>query len=278
MSAVHKMATSFTSGVEWLDADSLEVTPEAQRKFDPAWAARLARDFDPDAVGVPCVAEIKQGKTVKRYILDGQHRVHALREALGAGQMIQCEVIRAVTLQRAARIFVLRNTQRSVRAIDVFVNNVRGGEPESVAINRIVESFGLRVDDSKTDTSVKCVSALQRIYRGDAARGMGKNELTLKRALTTALQAWGRSRDSMNGDVLYGIGLVILKHGDTLEFEALERKLAQFPKGPVGLIGKARGSRETMGGSLAQNMASVIVREYNKGRRKHQLPEWFTAA
>jgi hypothetical protein len=278
MSAARKVETTYSSNVEWVKADTIELGhPELQRPLDGNHAKRIAEKFDPDMLGKPLVVAFPSKGGEHLVAVDGQHRIAAVKIALGLGQMIECEVVRGVTVAHAARMFSGRNFFKRPQAIDLFLKSVTGGDEESVAINRILTSLGLKIGVGQVDGYVNCVNALQRIYRGDGRTGMGKNELALKRTLGTALRAWGKASTSFQGMILHGIGLVVLKHGDVIDFEALEQKLAAFPKGPIGLLGKAKGSRETMGGSVPQNVASTIVREYNKGRRKSTVPDWFTA-
>jgi hypothetical protein len=277
MNGKHKVATSYTSTVEWVSVDTVELNhPDLQRSHDEGHSRRIAASFDPDALGKPLVVAFpRRGGHEHLVAIDGQHRLRAVQLALGAGQLVECEVVRGVSVAHAAKLFTLRNTFKRPSALDVFLKSVIAGEEESKAINAIVESFGLKVHSGNVDNYVNCVAALQRIYRGDGSRTNGKHDVALKRTLGTALKAWGRTATSFQGNILHGLGLLILKHGDVIEYDVLEHKLAAFPKGPIGLLGKAKGSKETMGGSLPNNVAATVVREYNKSRRKNVLPDWF---
>lgn len=276
MSAAHKIAPSYKSKLEWLPVSAIEVDARIQRPIDRAWVTKLADNLDPDAPsGFPSLSRSRMARAATgTFYVDGQHRGAAVKQRLGDNQLLECEVIHGVTLQQAAKIFGQRNTQRPVKAVDRFLVGITQCDDECVAINSIVTSLGLTVSRGSQDGGIPAVAALQRIYRGDKFHGTRKNSLALKRTIVTALRAWGRTADAMNGAVIEGLGLVVLRYGDTLDFDALERKLRQFKGGALGLLGSARGLRESFGGSVANCVAHQVVLVYNRGRAKHQLGDW----
>lgn len=268
-----RMRTEYRSRVEWLIARDIDVKEGAQRPFDANHAARLAKDFDPDALGYPFVAAIENKNGVERYYaIDGQHRVAAVRIALGEDQQIQCEVVRGIDIPHAAALFVARNTRRNVRSIDQFVANVTAQHPDHLGITKILADLGLRVaGGSQSDGVVHAVTSLLKIYRMDPEDTRGH---LLRRVLTLCISAWGRGADSFMGDLLSGLSLVLVRHGGELEAEALERKLRAHTGGALGLVGKARSFRESLGGSIAQSVARAVIASYNSGRTKYRLPQW----
>jgi hypothetical protein len=275
MSAQRKVQPAYDGRIEWIRAADIDVETLAQRPLDPRWAKHIADTFDPDKLGFPvvCVIPTRGGE---RYITpDGQHRIKAVMMALGEDQLVQCEVIRGVTLQQAAKIFRGRNSVKAVKPVDRFLVGLTAGDEECQAIAAAVESFGLSIGRVTRDGIISSVASLQWIYRGDKSRGNGKNTIPLRRTLGVATQAWGKASDARAGDVLKGIGAVVLRHGDVLDYDALEHRLRQFRGGAMGLLGAGRGVREAFGGSVANGVAARVVREYNKGRRTgNKLPEW----
>jgi hypothetical protein len=275
VSAQPKLRPEYQSRVEWLRVSDLDVEELAQRPLDVKWAKEIGDALNPDLIGFPAVCAIPT-KTGERYhVADGQHRVKAVALALGDDQMIQCEVIRGISLQQAAAIFRGRNRTRSVKPIDKFLVGITAGDDECLKIGAIVEGLGLKVARGSNDGAITAVVALQWVYRGEKSRGNGKNEIALKRTLNTMMQAWGKGADVWHGDVIRGLGAVVLRHGDVLEYDGLENRLRQFKGGALGLIGAARAIREGFGGSIANGVATRLIREYNKGRKQaNKLPEW----
>ena len=96
--------------------------------------------------------------------------------------------------------------------------------------------------------------------------------MPLKRTLGICLESWGNGSDSFNGDIVVGLGHVMLRHGDTIDVDKMVRKLKQYPGGPLRLLGNAKGLRAASGGTVANAVATVIVNLYGHGRGG--LPHW----
>ncbi len=74
--------------LRWVPLERMKVNPLAQRDLNQARVSRLAACFDPEQMGAPTVS-LRGGWY---YLIDGQHRIAALKLWLGdwAGQEAQC--------------------------------------------------------------------------------------------------------------------------------------------------------------------------------------------
>lgn len=259
---------------EWVKLHDILSNTRYQRPLTDGRVQEIAANFDPDAIGLPFVAEVKRGGRTKYEAIDGQHRVAAARIALGETQMIECEIIRGVSVERAAQLFRLRNNARKPQLIHQFLAGVTAGDDECVTINKTVESCGLMIAITRGDNVVQAVRALQMIYRGDKQLGSGRNPLPLKRTLLVLKEAWGPTADAFQAELIAGVGMVMTRHGEVIDSNDLIRKLKASPGGPLKLIGDAAGSREFYGGSLSHSVAGVVINRYNRGLRKGLLPAW----
>jgi hypothetical protein len=266
-----RVRTGYQSRIEWVPCASIHVHEGAQRRFDAKLASKIAAEFDPDLLGFPLIVAMDARGGERFYVQDGQHRIAAVRLALGEDQQVQCEVVRGIDLARAAELFRGRQVRKNVTVIDNFLIGVTAKNPECLAINGIATDLGLKVANGSQESSISAVSSLQRIYRMEPEAHRGP---LLTRVLTLAVTSWGRAPETFNGDALVGVAMVLVRHGDALESDALEKKLRGFTGGALGLIGKARGLRASVGGSVAQCVARSIVMAYNSGRTKHRLPAW----
>lgn len=237
-------------------------------------SGRGAGATSPDKLGFPLVAVLEERGRERYVVVDGQHRVAAVRQALGEDQQIQCEVIRGCTIAEAAELFCGRNESRKPRPLDQFLVGVTAKRPENLAIVSVVENLGLRIRNGGADGSISAVSALIGIYRGDHALPEKERGATLRRTLLVAMNAWGGGYETFNGDVLRGLGAVLARYGLMVDDDSLQKKLASLAGGALGLLGKGRTYRTAMGGSMMQNVARAVVTVYNAGRRSHQLPDW----
>jgi len=270
------VAPSYRSKMEWVEIDQVRIHPGCQRAYKPTWANRIAANFDPDLVGKPVVwaEQGRNGKT--RYVvLDGQHRFKAAEIVLGKSQKLECEVVRDISLEEAARIFLGRNTSKSVSAIDKFLVGVTAKRAENMAVNDILRSVGIKVSVTPGPGHASAIARIMEIYNQD--RSQGKDSL-LKRTLLIAKTAWGDHSTSFNGDVMVGLASLLRRHGGDIEESFLLRRLTSHPGGADGVLAKARALRHSLGWSMRNCVASVLVGVYNHGRRKGLLPDWGTEA
>src|SRR5262245_14620837 len=94
-------------------------TPPAlvtQREFRKAHGDEIAKDFDLNKLGYP-IMNFRDGIY---WILDGQHRIYALRENGFGDDVLECEVYENLTDQEMADIFIGTNTRKQIPPFDGF--------------------------------------------------------------------------------------------------------------------------------------------------------------
>lgn len=250
--------------------DDLDYDPEIQRPTDEKRAGRIASEFDPDKFGV--IAVWKRGE---RYVvIDGMHRVTALRLMGWNGQRIPCSVFDGISKQQAAALFIGRNESKAIRYIDRFLVRLVEKDPTACAINAIAMNAGYVIDRTNRDGVINAAKALEDVYVGRGQKIPGENPEALRDTLHVVTEAWGRTTDAVNGRVVSAVGAVLLRYGDDIDRDRLAKKLAAIP-GKDALSARAAGYRERHAGTLASNAAHYLVDAYNKGLRgKSRLPGW----
>ncbi len=258
---------------DWVNIAEIKVDPRVQRRLNAAFVDKLAQEFDPDVFGTITV-NIRDDGTVS--CVDGQHRVAALRQLGWDDQKVECEVHRSLDLRQEATLFWKKNGERKkVTVLELFLKRIVSQEPLATAINDIVARLGLRIYDAgDTPGAISCVAALERIYTGRALRLKEFQPRALDSTLRIALGAFGKTRTAVHGDLLLGLSLVVVRYGKEIDHAKLIAKLASSDGGALGLIGKARGLRGSLGGTLYENMAEVVVELYNRGMRDHKIKPW----
>lgn len=224
---------------------------------------KIVNEYNVAALGILTVSERPDGTF---HIIDGMHR-HAASQIVGV-EKLQCRVFTGLSRQEEAKMFRLLNNTAKPTAIDLFKVRVIEGDPIAVDVNRIVIEHGWTVELSNSRAAFAATSAAERIYR------LNGGPVALERAITTVTRAWGHGREAVDNRVIEGIGLVFARYGTTVDAEELTDKLARYPGGAGGLIGKARGLRDFINGAISRAMAEVVVELYNKGRRTRALPPW----
>jgi hypothetical protein len=246
-----------------LAISALIVDPTIQRPLDRRRVTKIADALNLDAIGVITVSRRSNGDSV---IIDGQHRVEALREAGYGTGAITCRVFKELTLAEEAAMFRLLNNTAKAQFIDTFRVRVIEGDPVAVDIVRMLEHHGWRIANPGAATAFMALAAFERIYRLEA--------LAADKAIATLTRAWGHDPNAADYRIVEGLGLMHVRYGDAIEHEDLIDRLSKFGGGPGALLGKARGLRELVGSTVTRAVAEIVVELYNARRRTKALPPW----
>lgn len=250
-------------GVSLKVAD-LRLDPQAQRGLDERRAQRLADGLVPEAIGSIIVSKRENGEL---YIVDGQHRWRALQ--LAGIENVTAEVHKGLTQQAEAVLFLIKNRESAKpNKLAEYKVGVTAGLPPFVDIENVLSKRGLALG---TNASGNTIAAVARVI--EIAEQYGAD--VLERTLIIAEQAWGRSGDSFEHQLLIGLATLLARHGDEIDDEDLVRKLAK--QGPLSVVSQitlaasAEGTRGTGTGSRKIAAYRVMVAIYNKSKSKHKL-------
>lgn len=258
----HPNRKSREARLQWVPIGLMVVSPVAQREITPSRVDKMAANFDLEKIGTPTVNH-RDGKW---YIVDGQHRVEALRQIGWGDQQIQCWTYEGLTEEEEAETYLSLNDVLPQKAFDKFRISITAGRAVQCDIDRIVRSQDLVVSRDKTDNSVSCVGTLERIYHRDGPK-------VLRRALRIAFDAFGSS--GLEVAVLDGIGLLCGRYNGDLEDQLATAKLGRVQRGADGLLQKAELVRRSTGLTKSQSVAAAAVEVINAGRGGKKLPSWF---
>lgn len=245
------------------------VSERAQRALKPHRVAELLAKLDLTALGEP----ILSARDGRYYIIDGQHRKHALAEFLGHGweeQKISCRVYEGMTEQDEADLFDQVNNVLPVSVFDKFKIRVTAGRETETRIKAAVEAAGLAIARGKGPGQVGAVSALRRVY--DLA-----GPETLTRALRIITQSFGDA--GLESTVIEGVGHLCHRYNGTLDDAQVIDSLSHVRGGVKGLLNQAATLRLQTGNSRAVCVAARAVEAIN-GTRKggKKLPSWWAVS
>lgn len=260
-----------SSSFHMVQLSELNIDPEAQRKLSPAWVKARIPKFDVDQLGYIVVNRRSNGKL---YIVDGQHRVELMRAVGWGDQSIHAEVFQGLSQAQEAELFNARNDRKAVRRFDKFRIAIVAGDKTACDINSIVNDHGLVISDQLRDGHIVAVDALERVYRGAGIASQKEGPTALAKSLKTLVQAWGNQASSVNGKVVLALGMLFLRYNGAIQERDLVKKLAPFPGGAPGILGRGRSMQDLRGRPLHHCMASIMVDVYNKGRSKAKLDSW----
>ena len=238
----------------------------AQReKIDAKRVDYLLSRFDLDKFGMPTLSGHKDGEF---YIIDGQHRIAALKRWLGDGwenQKIEAYVYTDLTESQEAEKFLSLNDAKAVNCYDKFRVSVNAGRIDEVHISKIVEGAKLCISQTKPG-GISAVATLKRIYlRSDGD--------TLARTLRITRDAFGDA--GFQARVLDGIGHLCQRYDGVLNEEAAKTRLGATRGGVHGLLNKAEVIHKQTGHAKGQCIAAAAVDIINSKRGGKKLPSWW---
>jgi len=241
----------------------LRVDPQAQRTLNEKRAQGIAANLVKEAVGSIVVS---QRSTGEKFIVDGMHRRRAC-ELAGLPTMT-CEIHHGLTQQEEAILFLIKNRESNKpNALDEYNVGLTARLPLFVDTDAVLKSHGLGLGSSSTN-SVGAVAGVLRITDTFGPE-------ILDRTLSVAEEAWGRNKDAWDGVLLGGLSTFLGRHGDAANDSELARKIGKKPAfhwvRDVHSLASSGGIHNTGTGSRVTTCYQLMLREWNKGRRKNLI-------
>jgi hypothetical protein len=255
--------------LRWVPLGKMRVNPLAQRDLNQARVDKLAAEMELEQFGNPTV----NCRDDWFYLIDGQHRVEALKKWLGEGQWedqsIQCWVYdadNALSEEEEAEVFLKLNDTLTVAAFEKFRIAVKSGRPDETDIDRIVRAQGLRISREHNNGAIGAVGTLRKVYRLGPA--------VLAQTLGIIRDAYGDA--GLEAGVIEGLGLMCSRYNGELNDAVAVERLSKARGGVNGLINGAGILREKTGWPRAHCVAASAVNIYNRSRGGggKKLPSW----
>lgn len=250
---------------KWIEIKNLSVVwATAQREFNERHASRIAESFDPDLFD-DLVVTLPNGDGIY-HVVDGQHRMAAVRSLWGEQEMVPCRIVDAKDPARAAVIFDKINTGRRLpTSIEKFRVRVTAGSETEVAINKVCLWLGCRIEEGNGANSIRATGALINVYNTFGLE-------VLKEALTTIRTTWREDKGALEGPIIEGFGSLIGAHRGHMDWKRLREKTA-LAYTPGRALGQAKADKENFGGRISDGVRRVLIRNYNQGLRTGKLAE-----
>jgi hypothetical protein len=243
------------------------VDERVQRNLETRRAQKIADEFDPAAMGT-IVLSLREDD--KYYVVDGQHRRAAAMLAGHGNTQFDAAVYEGLSLNEEARLFRLLNTTKVPSAIKRFDIRLVEGEPVAVHIDKIIHPWGWRVGNPGNANAISAVTTLEVVNGYDPD---GEREV-LNRTLGAITGAWNHDNDGVSAPVLGGVGVLINRFSEQIDFKALAKTMARTWGSPVNLASQGKNWKINRGGRVAYCVAEILHSAYNKRRPVHPLDSW----
>lgn len=248
--------------LQWVPIPKMRVSPVAQRDLVEARVNYLAANLNLEELGAPTVNE-RDGFF---YIIDGQHRIEALKEFGLGDQKVQCWTYRSLTEQEEAAKFRVLNNNLNVTAFDRFRTGVTAGWEVECDVDRIVRSLGMVVSRDEIPGAIHAPGTLIKVYN----RAGGA---VLARDVRLARDSFGDS--GMDATVIDGFGFLCQRYNGQLDDATAVEALSGVHGGVHGLLGKAEAIRRNTGKPKGHCVAAAAVEIINGRHRGKKLPSWW---
>lgn len=250
--------------LKWVPINQMKVNPLAQREINQARVDHLAANFDLEQIGFPSVS----WRDGSFWIIDGQHRIEALRQIGFGDEKIQCQCYEGLTSEREAEVFLKLNDTLTVNALARFRNGVHAGRTVECDIDRVVRSLGLVVSADKVPGAIGAVGTLHRVYSRSGPS-------VLARSLAVVRDAYGDA--GLEAATIDGISHLCARYNGELDIPVAVEKLSKAHGGVNGLMNKAEQLRRMTGNQKSHCVAAAAVEIVNAGRGGKKLPSWWKA-
>lgn len=252
--------------LKWVRLGQIRVNQEVQRELRVAHVEHLLANFDPDQLGTPELS-FRNGFY---YVMDGQHRIEALKRWLGdewEDQCVECWVASGLDEKQEAEEFLRLNDKLNVNAFQKFKVAVRAGRPTETDIDKIVRGEGLCVSQQQVPGAIRAVGTLKKVFTRDG-------EGCLARALRIASGAYGDA--GLEAPIIDGFGLLCGRYNGELKDGEASKALAAALGGVNGLVNSAEMLRQKTGNVKSQCVAATAVELINRKRRRNEkLASWW---
>ena len=226
-----------------------------QRPVEVRDVNRLLREWD-GRLMEPLVVSVRDGRF---YLIDGQHRVVALRMMNKGGDVIvPCKVYRDLTYEMEADLcFRLDKARKKLSLAQSTMMLIESGtDAEINEIVRLIEDGGFLWTLDKEfpgDYEIRACRAVISAYRM-----LGRE--AFDEMLSIMYQAWDGEPSSLKGNFISGMALFMKTYGPELENSMDDRALSAID--PEDVIHQGRQDRTTRGTAL--RYARAILKQYNR--------------
>jgi hypothetical protein len=243
------------SKIEKLAPREIVADLTVQRMLDQRRANAIAGSLRLDAIGVPVVSRREDGGL---FVIDGQHRLEALRIAEHGDRLIEMTVYTGLTIEQEAELFRLFNNTKGLDPLTRFRIALVEKDPETMNIDAIVTRNGYVTVAGKPNSCI-AVKTLRGVYHLDGGD-------TLSRTLAVCEFTWGSQQNATHQIILGALAKMLFRYGHTVNLTRLSDKLRQDPHTarPGAFVGAVRSLAEVNGVPNADAGGGKLVTVYNK--------------
>jgi len=255
---------------QWVLVSDLEMTcAQWGRPIRPQDARSIAASFDPDKLGVIAVwhrPELTVGRG-RFIIIDGQHRVAAVRLIGWDDQRVPCLLYEHLTIETAAELSLGLQERRNLHALDKHRAAAAAHDRGAVEIDKVLGYLHLELCYTVKRESRRQLSAIGTLAKVWERMG----SVGLERVLRICGNAWEGTSAGFSAKIIKLCMFLLAAHLDDVDDERLAVVLAK--RSPAQWV-SANVTPQRPLSSIAQD----VILEYNKVARGSKRLDELTPA
>ena len=256
-----KIRQKMTSAVK---PDDLFVDMSYQRETNLIKVNEIMRAFNKNAIGVVILSIRENGDL---FIIDGAHRVEALKKLGLGGSDLNAIVYFDLTVEDEAALFVLFNNVRTKpKRADLHKASVRAGDKSYTEIDQMLYSHGFMIAKKPGNNIIRAVASLYSIYNKSGLLGLERVILVLK-------GAYGVHSSGFQSELMSAVNMIIAAN-PLIENDKLSRAIMRSGS-PDLLLAKVNGMISSSRNiSKVIVLANIFIGNYNHKLRINRLDEF----
>jgi hypothetical protein len=239
--------------------NDLHVDRSYQRDTIDSKVTSIIKNFNAKAIGVVTLSIRENGDL---YIIDGAHRVEALKRMNMGGFDVNAIVYFNLSIKEEAELFVLLNDNRTKpKRSDLHKAAAKSGDSFAVEMDEMLTKLGLTVGNQPGDNVIRAIGTMEKV-----GAKIGVDKLSV--VLTVLRDAYGSHSSTFQSEMIYAVGMVVAKF-DNVDIKRLSKSIANL--GTVNYIISKAGNASSTALIKYITIALMIVDSYNQRLRANRI-------
>lgn len=241
--------------------DDVMVDLSYQRTISDSRVKSIIKNFNKNAIGVVTLSIRENGDL---YVIDGQHRIEALK-ALGKGsEEINAIVFFDLSIADEAELFVIMNEGRTKpKRYDLHKASVSSGDVAANEINNILASYGLQPGDRPGFNIVRAVGTLHKVHAK-----VGKERLDS--VIKVLLDANGSYSTSFQAEYITAVAAIFVQYNN-IDKARLSNAIKTLGNPDMVVMKASNAAPNSKPFSKIISLASIMIDAYNYRLTKNRL-------
>lgn len=232
-------------------------------------AENIYKSFDNNQF-TPLIVSIRDGVY---WVIDGQHRLYAVKKRFGQDKLVECKIITSLTEELECDLFGKINTnQKSLNSADKVKTDFYAGDPKITALVDICNRNGVELgfennNRGKKDGRIIAIKALADTYDKIGAE-------QTERLVRLLNDTWDGNAEGFSQRMINAMCVILSLYSAELSDEIWIKKLSKVE--PLKLIAEGKNDLATKANVATKIARIAITNYYNKGKGAKPLKYRFS--